>query len=229
MKTKTLILGIAAGIITGSILTLIISSLAAKNKPTESITISLPTIDKLDSSHLAKIEQYGVSLKDFTNAYNEIKKTLPPEQLQQLDNNEPAYKSEILETMINQYVVVATALEEGFLENQENARLFQNAIQQALFQLYVAKNMPQDENAFAPTKAEIDQIYAQYGSELRARGLNAQQSRDTIIAQINQQKRQRWMIDFISKIKEGYRIERNNELLKKENISATGIPQNLQF
>lgn len=224
---KDMILGIGVGFVIGIILMLIISTVTKGKEADDTVSISLPEISKLTDDYLAKVEKFGIALSDFTNAYDQVKKNLPPEQLAQLEANEPAFKAEILETMINQYVVVATAIEEGFLEDKENTRLFRNAAQQALFQLYIAKNMPENTNAFMPSKPEIDQAYAQFGNELRARGLNAQQSKEVLIGQIAKQKQQRWMIDFITKIKEGYRIERNDKLLEKEKISSSVLPQSM--
>ena len=224
MKKDTII-SAAVGLAVGVIITLVGTLFATQTSSGKAeFSLALPTITKLDKDYLAKIEDFGIALADFTNAFEQVKKNLPPEQLVQVSANEAGAKAEILETMINQFAVVATAIEEGFLEDEENMRLFRNAAQQALFQLYVAKNMPEDGNEFSASQPEIDQAYAQYGAEFRARGLNAQQSKDYIVSQIAQQKRQRWMIDFVSKIKEGYRIERNDDLLKEQNISATALP-----
>ena len=222
---KDIIMGAAVGLAVGVIITLVGTLFAKQTSSGKAeFSLALPTITKLDKDYLAKIEDFGIALADFTNAFDQVKKNLPPEQLAQVSANEAGAKAEILETMINQYAVVATAIEEGFLEDEENMRLFRNATQQALFQLYVAKNMPEGGNEFSASQPEIDQAYAQYGAEFRARGLNAQQSKDYIVSQIAQQKRQRWMIDFVSKIKEGFRIERNDDLLKEQNISATALP-----
>lgn len=222
---KNTIIATCIGLVVGALTSFLIFTVNQQSSGgVDTISLALPEIKELDSNHLAKIEQFGISLEDFTNAYDQVLKNLPPEQLANIQANEPGAKAEILETMINQFTVVATALEEGFLEDEENLRLFRNAAQQALFQLYVAKNMPEDPNQFSASQPEIDQAYTQYGAEFRARGMNAQQSKDFIVNQISQQKRQRWMIDFISKIKEGFRIERNDVLLKEQNISAVGLP-----
>lgn len=226
---KDIMIGVVVGLVVGVIITLV-GTLFVKqtSSGTAEFSLALPAITELDKDYLAKIEGFGIALADFTNAYDQVKKNLPPEQLAQVSANEAGAKAEILETMINQYAVVATAIEEGFLEDEENMRLFRNAAQQALFQLYVAKNMPEGGNEFSASQPEIDQAYSQYGAEFRARGLNAQQSKDYIVSQIAQQKRQRWMIDFVSKIKEGFRIERNDDLLKEQNISATALPMPTQ-
>jgi len=222
---KNMIIGVGIGVIIGIFIMFIISLLTKGTIANNTVSIALPEISKLTDDYLAKVENFGIALGDFTNAYDQVKENLPLEQLAQLKANEASFKAEILETMINQYVVVATAIEEGFLEDKENIRLFKNAAQQALFQLYVAKNMPENTNAFIPSKPEIDQAYTQFGNELRARGLNAQQSKEILVGQIAKQKQQRWMIDFITKIKEGYRIERNDKLLEKEQISSSVLPQ----
>ncbi len=226
---KDMMISATVGLVVGIIVTLVGTLFVKQTSAGKAeFSLALPTITKLDKDYLAKIEDFGIALADFTNAFDQVKKNLPPEQLVQISANEAGAKAEILETMINQYAVVATAIEEGFLEDEENMRLFRNAAQQALFQLYVAKNMPEGGNEFTASQPEIDQAYAQYGAEFRARGLNAQQSKDYIVSQIAQQKRQRWMIDFVSKIKEGFRIERNDDLLKEQNISATALPMPTQ-
>lgn len=226
---KDILIGVSAGIggfILGALLLFFIYSPGKSAKST--ISLDLPSIKELNDKYLARVEQYGISYDEFTNSLELVQKTLPPAQLAQLKANESAFKAEILETLINQYVVVATAIEEGFLENEENYKQFQNALYQALSQLYISKNLPADKNAFAPSNPEIDQAYQQFGSELRARGFNAQQSREFIINQLSQQKQQRWMVDFISKIKEGFRIERNNKLIEKEGIDPIGLQTPLQ-
>ena len=222
---KNMIIAAGAGLIVGVLgSSLFFMTTKVATGGVDTFSLALPEIKELDKDHLAKIENYGISVEDYTNAYDQIKKSLPPEQLAGVMANESMARAEILETMINQFAVVATAIEEGFLEDEENIRLFRNAAHQALFQLYVAKNLPEDPNQFVASQPEIDQAYTQYGAEFRARGMNAQQSKDFIIAQVAQQKRQRWIIDFVSKIKEGFRIERNDDLLKEQNISAVGMP-----
>ncbi|MGL5955589.1 MAG: hypothetical protein ACRC0X_03145 [Brevinema sp.] len=225
---KDLIIGLAIGLTIGILGTVIFSQFSKSDQENNggksTLSLALPQIEKLDEHYLAKIENFGISVNDFTNAYELVKQNLPPEQQVQFSANEAAAKAEILETMINQYAVVATAIEEGFLENEENLQLFRNAAQQALFNLYLTQNMPQNENVFIASQPEIDQAYAQYGAELRARGLNAQQSREFLVTQITQQKRQRWMLDFVGKVKEGFRVERNNVALETQGISTIRTP-----
>lgn len=225
LMKKELILGLSIGLVVGILIMFIGGKVLPNNAVgaygKSNVSLALPEIDKMGPEHLVKVENYGITIDDFTNAYDLVKKNLPPEQQATLLSNESAAKAEILETMINQYAVVATAIEEGFLENPKTLQMFRNAAQQALFNLYINENMPQGENAFAVSQPEIEQAFAQYGNELRARGMNATQSQEFLSAQIAQQKRQRWMFEFVSKIKEGFRVERNSEAIKSQDISTS--------
>ncbi|MGL4677330.1 MAG: hypothetical protein ACRCWI_06650 [Brevinema sp.] len=222
---KDLIMGLAIGLAVGIIGAVIFSqSNKASSDGKAVLSLALPQIEKLDEDHLVKVENFGISVNDFTNAYELVKQNLSPEQQAEISANEAAAKAEILETMINQYAVVATAIEEGFLEDETNLKLFRNAAQQALFNLYLTQNLPQNENSFVVSQPELDQAYAQYGEELRARGFNATKSREVLTTQITQQKRQRWMLDFVGKIKEGFRVERNNAALEAAGINTTRFP-----
>ncbi|MGL4388566.1 MAG: hypothetical protein ACRCTJ_04155 [Brevinema sp.] len=210
---------LVGGAILGSITTMLISK-KSSNQQFSNI-LALSEITSLSDNYLAKVEKYGISLEDYTNTLNEVIKNLPVEQLAQLEGNEALFNANIFESLINQTVVVATAVEEGFLEKPENLKLFRNAAQQALLNLYIAQNAPSDTNAFTPSKAQIDQAYRQFGPEFSARGLNASQAREYIVAQLVQQNRQRWILEFMSKIREKFRIERNENQMKNQNISSS--------
>lgn len=223
---KNMILMLTAAVVSGLVIGSLITFAVSKNSGSassidSSSLMALPKITSLNNDYLAKVEEFGISVNDYTNSLNEVKKTLPPEQLAQLSANEALFNANIFESLINQTVVVATAIEEGFLENPENEKLFRNAAQQALLNLYIAQNMPADTNAFTPSKPQIEQAFKQFGSQLTAQGLNASQAKEYIITQLVQQNRQRWMLEFISKIREKYRIERNEEQLKALNISTS--------
>ncbi len=224
---KDLIIGLSIGLVIGIAVTGIFS-LVKNSGGSSQISLALPEISNLNDKYLAKIENYGISVEDFTNAYEVVKKNMPPQQQEAIYANEPAAKAEILETMINQYAIVATAIEEGFLEDSYNLQLFRNAAYQALFNLYLSQNMPSDNATFAASQPEIDQVFAQHGAQFRASGMNAQQIQEYITAQIVQQKQQRWMMEFVTKIKEGYRVERNSSAIQKQNISTSGVPFSMQ-
>ncbi len=228
---KKIVLGIAIGAAIGALGTYLIQNSSSVSAPeaavqaddiVSNVSIAPLEIDFLDDDHIVRVENYGISVEDFTNAFEMVKQNLPPEQQAALLANESMAKAEILETMINQYAVIATALEEGFLENPDNLKMFRNAAQQALFNLYISQNMPQ--SGFQASKPEIDQAFSQYGSELRARGMNASQIQEFLASQIAQQKQQRWMIEFVSKIKEAYRVERNHDIIRNLDISTTVSP-----
>ncbi len=216
---KDLIMGIVIGLVVGVGCMMAIP----KKSVSEGISIDLPEASSLKDDYLVKVENYAISVEDFTNAYEVVKKNMPPQQREAVLANESAARAEILETMINQYAVVATAMEEGFLEDPANMQLFRNAAYQALFNLYISQNIPSDSNVFAASQPEIDQIYAQYGAQFRANGMNAQQIQEYIVAQVSQQKQQRWMIEFVTKIKEGYRVERNAKAIEELKISTSGL------
>ncbi len=217
---KDLIIGVAIGLVVGACAMAFISP---KKSVASGIVVALPEISNLNDDYLVKVENFGISVEDFTNAYEVVKRNMPPQQRDAILANEGAAKAEILETMINQYAIVATAMEEGFLENPANMQLFRNAAYQALFNLYLSQNIPTDGNAFAASQPEIDQVYAQYGAQFRANGMNAQQIQEYIVAQISQQKQQRWMMEFVTKIKESYRVERNASAIEKQQISTSGL------
>lgn len=226
---KEMILPLSIGIVVGGLLVFIggkifSASSGSKGNPVSSVSLALPEVDELTDAYLVKVENHGITVEDFTNAYELLQKNLPAQQKEAILSNEPAAKAEILENMINQYAVVATAIEEGFLEDPKIQKQFRNAAQQALLQLYISENMPSDENAFAASKPEIEQAYAQHRQQIAASGMNATQAQEYLSGQISQQKQQRWMYEFISKVKEGFRVERNNEAIKNNGISTTRTP-----
>ncbi len=171
---KNLFIGIALGAAVGALGVYLIkgtssasAAVTASNGITSTVSVAPLEVEMLDDNYLVRVENYGISVEDFTNAFEMVKQNLPPEQQAALLANESMAKAEILETMINQYAVIATALDEGFLEHPDNMKLFRNAAQQALFNLYISQNMPQ--SGFQASKPEIDQAFSQYGGELRAR------------------------------------------------------------
>ncbi|MGL4563452.1 MAG: hypothetical protein ACRCVW_06340 [Brevinema sp.] len=220
---KNTILMLCGTLVVGAVIGFFIGMIPSKkiSNDTFSQILSLPEISALSDDYLAKVEQYGISVDDYTNTVDEVKKNLPPEQLAQLAGNEALFNANIFESLINQTVVVATAIEEGFLEKPENLKLFRNATQQALLNLYIAQNAPSDSNAFAPSKAQIDQAFQQFGAQLTANGMNATQVKEYIVTQLIQQNRQRWVLEFMSKIREKFRIERNETQMSNQNISAS--------
>ncbi|MGL4394548.1 MAG: hypothetical protein ACRCS8_04920 [Brevinema sp.] len=219
---KNMILMLCGAVIGGAVLGSALTMLLSKNSSGQvSNLMSLTEISSLSDKYLVKVEKYGISVEEFTNALSEVKKGLAPEQLAQFEANEALFNANVFESLINQTVVVASAIEEGFLENPENMKLFRNGVQQTLLNLYISQNAPTDPNAFAPSKAQIDQAFQQFGREFTARGLNASQAREYIVGQLSQQNRQRWTLEFMSKIREKYRIERNTKKLDEYNISMS--------
>ena len=224
---KDMIIGLVCGLVVGVLTGVLVSTLMKPKSPIAgditSVPFALNQAKDLDDTLLAKVENIGIQVADFSNAYEAIQRTLPPQQVALYKQQEGAFKAEVFETMINQYVTVAQALKEGFLDDPENMRAMQNAMNGALQQLYVSKNLPTNANAFAPSTPEIDQAYRQYGAQMRAQGMSAQQSRDYIIAQLSQQKQQIWMANFMRKIREGYRVERNNSVIEAQGISTNPL------
>lgn len=224
-----MVIGLVSGLVGGVLLGALAFSLIGGGK-TKGIKAGVPSIafaireaKTLDDNTIAKIEDMGITLSDFSNAYESVQKTLPPQQLAAYKQQEGAFKAQVLENLINQNTVVAQALKEGFLNNPTNMDAMQNALNVALFQLYMANNAPTNEKAFVPSNPEIDQAYQQYGAQMRAQGMSAQQSREYIIMQLSQQKQQVWLANFVTKIREGYRVERNTPLIEKQGISTNPL------
>ncbi|MGL5254844.1 MAG: hypothetical protein ACRC9L_07630 [Brevinema sp.] len=224
---KDMIVGLTCGLIGGVLIGVLIAVLMKPKSmmagDITAIPFALDYVEDLDDTLLAKVENVGIPLSDFSNAYEAIQRTLPPQQLALYKQQEGAFKAEVFETMINQYVTVAQALKEGFLEDPENMRSMQGAMNAALQQLYVSKNIPTNSNAFAPSTPEIDQAYRQYGAQMRAQGMTAQQSREYIVNQLSQQKQQIWMANFMRKLREGYRVERNTPVIEAQGISTNPL------
>ncbi|MGL5721651.1 MAG: hypothetical protein ACRCY4_04550 [Brevinema sp.] len=225
---KDMVVGLTCGVIVGLLVGVLATVLmkpksAIAGSDITAIPFALDQAEELNDTILAKVENIAIPISDFSNAYEAVQRTLPPQQLAVYKQQEGAFKAEVLETMINQYVTVAQALKEGFLDDPENMRAMQGAMNAALQQLYVSKNIPTNANAFAPSTPEIDQAYRQYGTQMRAQGMSAQQSRDYIVTQISQQKQQVWMAGFMRKIREGYRVERNTAVIEAQGISTNPL------
>lgn len=63
---------------------------------------------------------------------------------------------------------------------------------------------------FIPTDAELDAFYDQYRIQYDKSGMGAEQIRQDITQRLAAQKQQQWLAQFVSRLKESHKIERND-------------------
>ena len=165
-------------------------------------------------------EKYAISLPEFEETFKMVVKQLQEQQKQTISEKDMvAVKQNALETMINIYVVTVNALKVGMIQSNETRLLLNFAFRQSLMQYYL-QTLIKDPNSLTPTKEEIEQFYEQNKANLQTMGLSAVQMKQLIQAQLSQRKTQMWMQSAISRIRERYKIERNEALLKKIGIEG---------
>ncbi len=176
---------------------------------------------KSGSEWLVKIDDYVITKADFEEGYKYLLSQIPPERQ---NNLPPDTKKQYFESMINQYIMTIKALNEGILKSPVNSVILDNYIRQVLAQLYIQKNLPLDKSSFVPSKMEMDEFYNQHKAELDRAGMKSDQLKQVIVQEIERQKQQVWLQQFMAQVRETIKIQRNNDLLQQEGISMQ--PQN---
>ncbi len=179
-----------------------------------------PRASAVGGDWLAKIDDYAISKADFEEGYKFFMNQIPAQQRMQLPD-ESVIKKQYFDTLVGQYIVTIKALNEGLAGSREGQLLLKTALRQAIYQIYLNKNIPQDPSVFAPSKAEIDQYNRQYSSQFDKLGLNAEQRRQYATQEISQRKMQAWAAEFINQIRENYKVQRNPDMMNKIGISQT--------
>jgi hypothetical protein len=186
------------------------------NKPLKNFVESYYKSKGDSGEWLAKVEDYVITKKEFDESYNFFLDQMPEGQKVLMD--ESAYKRQYLNELVMQYVVLAQAMQEDLLADEDTALILKSAIRQAIYKIYINKSLPKDQNRFMPSEQEINQYYNQNKDRLTQMGLSAEQMKRYIAQQLAGQKMQLWASDFLDKTKEKHSVKRNEALLKKEGL-----------
>lgn len=119
-------------------------------------------------------------------------------------------KSEFLENLIRQRLVYDKAMEGDVLKNIEVKALIKMATEAVVVGHYVKEKFKNDINV---DDTEIAAIYAQQKDKLR--GVPIDQAEQYIRQQVQQQKLQGKLREYVEGLKDIARIEKNEEVLKK--------------
>jgi hypothetical protein len=192
---------------------------AEKKSPNKSLKNFVETYYKSKGEGgewLAKVEDYVITKKEFDESFAFFLDQLPEGQKVLMD--ESAYKRQYLNELVMQYAVLAQAMQEELLADEDTVLLLRSAIRQAIYKLYISKSIPKDQSRFMPSEQEISQYYNQNKDKLTQMGLSAEQMKRYIAQQLAGQKIQLWAADFLDKTKEKHSVKRNEALLKKEGL-----------
>lgn len=177
-----------------------------------------PKASEVGGDWLAKIDDYAISKNDFDEGYKYFISQIPEAQRSKLPD-ESVIKKQYFDNLVGQYVITIKALNEGIANSKDGQMLLKTALRQAVYQIYLNKNMPQDPAVFMPSKMEIDQFNQQYMGQFDKLGYSAEQRRQAAIQQLSQTKMQQWAAEFVTQTKENYKVQRNNDLLNKEGFN----------
>lgn len=177
-----------------------------------------PKASEVGGDWLAKIDDYAISKADFAEGYKYFISQIPEAQRSKLPD-ESVIKKQYFDNLVGQYVITIKALNEGIASTKEGQMLLKTALRQAVYQIYLNKNMPQDPAVFMPSKIEIDQFNQQYMSQFDKLGYSAEQRRQAAIQQLSQTKMQQWAAEFVNQTKENYKVQRNVEQMNKEGFN----------
>jgi hypothetical protein len=169
---------------------------------------------------IVKIDDYTVGKAEFDEGYKMFMDQIPAAQKMNLPP-ENEIKAQYVESLIGQYALLVKLLNERWVQTKEGKLL----LRQALYQIYLQKEAAKNQEAFVPSKPQIDRFYQQYKSQFDKSGLGAEQIRQQIVQTLGQQNMQVWALQYVKEIRENYKIQRNTTLMEKEGISAAPSPQ----
>lgn len=168
---------------------------------------------------LVKIDDYAITKAEFEEGYKYFLAQVPEAQRASLPD-ESVIKRQYFENLIAQYVIDIKALNDGIHKSPEGELLLKTALRQAIYQIYLQKNLPQDKSGFMPSKVEIDQYYMQNKAQFDKLGMKADQIKQYAIQEISQRKMQEWVATFIATKKESFKVQRNESLIQKDGLNG---------
>ena len=176
---------------------------------------------------LVKIDDMTITKSDLDDSYKMYIEQIPPEK--RLD--EKSVKAELLESLISQYIILMKISTDNWLNTKEGKLMTRSSV----IQSFLVWNASKNQQAFIPTKPEMDTFYSQYKTQYDKSGMNSDQIKQDITQRLGSQKQQQWLAQFVSQVKESYKIQRNTPLIEKEGYGpglqtapAFGLPQSGQ-
>ncbi len=171
---------------------------------------------KSGSDWLIKIDDYVITKSEYEEGFKYFLNQIPEAQRANLP---PDTKKLYFDNLLSQYIITIKALNEGLAKSKEGQLLLKTAIRQAVYQIYISKNLPADKSAFYPSKIEIDDYYLKNKAQFDRMGLKTDQIKQYATQELSQQKMQLWVQGFVAQMKENFKVLRNNDLLQQEGIS----------
>jgi len=208
------VLGFIAGILIGGGITL---ALRGGSTPGDTISLYPPKSSAVGNDWLIKIDDYAVTKSEFEEGYKYFMSQIPEQQRASLP---PDTKRLFFENLLSQYIINLKALKEGLPKTREGQLLLRTAIRQAIYQIYLTKNIPQDKSIFMPSQIEINDYYMRNKAQFDKLGMKSDQIKQYAIQELSQQKMQMWVQGFVAQAKESFKVERNNDQLEQVGISV---------
>lgn len=192
-----------------------------------SVNLYPTTSAQVGGDWLVKIDDYAIGKNEFDTGFK-MAMNLYPEQ-QKAAYPEGFWKQQYLDNLISQYVITLQAMKSGKFEQKEPKIYLQAAIRQAVYQIYLLQNIPQDNSGFAPSNDEISQYVAQNSTQMDRMGLNSEQRKMYAVQDLKNRKMKMWEAQFVERTKENFKIQRNDALLQKEGVGMIPQQQNPAF
>ncbi|MFN4215972.1 MAG: hypothetical protein ACK4HQ_01015 [Brevinematales bacterium] len=204
-----IVIGLVVGLVGGAFLMKILSS---QRDGAFALEMVNPLPKTKATNWMAKVGEYVITQEDLEKGIELFLSQVPAAQRSQFINN-PSLKSQILEELINQYVVVMEASKDKNFDNPENRFLLQAATRQAIYQLYLKSHLPSDTSVFLPSEAEINAFYDQNRAQLSRMNIPASQMKQFIQQELGNRKLQEWVARYVMQLREAYPIKRNTEVM----------------
>lgn len=204
---------IAAAFIVGLGAGFLVRSLTGGSAKTDGISLYPPTAAQARGPWLAKIDNYVITKEDFDLLMSQI----PQEQLAMYGSPDDV-KRYVFNQLIDQYVILIEAQKSGVLNDKNTRYMLAAALRQAVYQVYLEQQV-KDPSIFAPSKLEEEQVYKQYGPMLRQQGKSATEIREIIQQEVQKQKFQVWMKQFVTEARDKYKIEKNAKMLESSGMA----------
>ncbi len=165
---------------------------------------------------IVKIESNVIGKEEFDNGFQYLLSQVPENQKATVD--EKTMKKQYLNGVLMQNIVLMQAMEDDLFSSDDANIVLKSALRQTIYQIYLNKALPKDKQRFTPTDDEINKYYEQNKERLLQMGLNADQIKQYASQELSQQKIQVWVQEYLEKLKENYRIKRNQDAMKKEGL-----------
>lgn len=160
-----------------------------------------------------KIDDVPISARQFQRGYNSYLDQLDDSQKKEMKNNN-IYKKQFFDNFLNQEVVIRKAMEKDFFADPDVDALIDVAMRDAIYKIYLLKQMPSS-SKFEPNDVEINNYYRLHQQQISQMSLNTAQIKELIKSELRKKKAEIWLAEYVQKLKEEYKIKRNDTTMKK--------------